>query len=388
MKDINAKPFFSVVGETANGHQWVRETKRLAPIGVLQPLTIRMLKGVASTRQFAKHVPLSKMLALAANHADRFLPSVLPLQAVRETAGGNGPSSSLVSRRLLKQRQEDYLNGSPTRIDASALTARQKEILRLIAEGFANKQMAGVLSLSVKTVEKHRQALMNKLNIHTIAMLSRYAVTSGVVEPNRVPGGSATPSSHFTGGPIVLCLLTDSECPPRHEQRALCRRRRSRLAPPAALANHTPTKGISMKIKDIITRDPVCISPEASLAEAARKMRILDVGLLLVNEQDRLVGAVTDRDITVRAVAEGLDPQTVKVRRVMTRGVVCCFEDRNLEDAAHLMEEQQVRRLPVLDQEKHLVGIVSISDLAARAHDPALASEVLESVSSHAHSAH
>jgi len=139
-----------------------------------------------------------------------------------------------------------------------------------------------------------------------------------------------------------------------------------------------------MKVKDISTSDPQCISPDASLTEAARKMRLLDIGMLPVCENDHLVGTVTDRDITVRAVAEGFDPKTVKVRQMMTQEVVYCFENRSVEEAAHLMEEKKIRRLPVLDQEKHLVGIVSIGDLAARAHERKLAGEVLEHVAQRA----
>jgi len=135
-----------------------------------------------------------------------------------------------------------------------------------------------------------------------------------------------------------------------------------------------------MKIKEISTPDPQCIGPNASLTEAAKKMRILDIGMLPVCENDRLIGTVTDRDITVRAVAEGLDPKTVKVRQMMTQEVVYCFENRSVEEAAHLMEEKQIRRLPVLDAQRHLVGIVSIGDLATRAHEQKLAGEVLERV--------
>jgi len=142
-----------------------------------------------------------------------------------------------------------------------------------------------------------------------------------------------------------------------------------------------------MKVKDISTPDPQCIGPNAPLIEAAKKMRILDVGMLLVCENERLIGTVTDRDITVRAVAEGLDPKTVKVREMMTQEVVYCFENRSVEEAAHLMEEKKIRRLPVLNQEKHLVGIVSIGDLAARAHERKLAGEVLEHVAQRARAA-
>jgi CBS domain-containing protein len=140
-----------------------------------------------------------------------------------------------------------------------------------------------------------------------------------------------------------------------------------------------------MKVKEISTPDPECISPVATLSEAARKMRLLDVGILLVREQERLVGTVTDRDITVRAVAEGLDPKVARVRQVMTRGVVCCYEDRTVEEAARLMEDRQIRRLPVVDEEKHLVGIVSITDLAIRAHNESLAGQVLECVAGRPH---
>jgi CBS domain-containing protein len=135
-----------------------------------------------------------------------------------------------------------------------------------------------------------------------------------------------------------------------------------------------------MKIKEISTPEPQCISPNASLTEAAKKMRILDIGMLPVCENDRLIGTVTDRDITVRAVAEGLDPKTVKVRQMMTQEVVYCFENRTVEEAAQLMEEKKIRRLPVLDAQRHLVGIVSIGDLAARAHEQKLAGQVLERV--------
>ncbi len=136
-----------------------------------------------------------------------------------------------------------------------------------------------------------------------------------------------------------------------------------------------------MKVKEIITTNPQCISPSASLTEAAQKMRALDVGILPVCEHDRLIGTMTDRDIAVRAVAEGLDPKTVNVRQMMTPGVIYCYEDGTVEEAAQLMEEKQIRRLPVLDADDHLVGIFSLGDLAVRAHQRRLAGQVLERVS-------
>ena len=138
-----------------------------------------------------------------------------------------------------------------------------------------------------------------------------------------------------------------------------------------------------MKIKEIITPEPQCISPDATLVEAAEDMKSLDVGILPICENDRLVGTVTDRDIIVRAVAEGRDPHTTKVREVMSGKIIYCFDDQNVEDAASMMEKSQVRRLPVLDHDKRLVGIISIGDLAARAHQDELAGRTLAAVAAH-----
>jgi CBS domain-containing protein len=110
-------------------------------------------------------------------------------------------------------------------------------------------------------------------------------------------------------------------------------------------------------------------------------MKELDVGLLPVCEEDRLVGMVTDRDITIRSTSEGLDPWTTPVRDAMTREVIFCFEDQDVAEAARLMKEMQVRRLAVLNREKRLVGIVSLADLAVDAGDEQMAGQTLERVS-------
>jgi CBS domain-containing protein len=111
-------------------------------------------------------------------------------------------------------------------------------------------------------------------------------------------------------------------------------------------------------------------------------MRDLDVGPLPVcGPQDRLVGMVTDRDITIRGIAEGLDPRTARIRDVMTPNIIYCFEDQDVEEAAQLMKENQIRRLVVLNQDKRLVGIVSLADLAVDGHDEMLAGSTLEAVS-------
>ena len=141
----------------------------------------------------------------------------------------------------------------------------------------------------------------------------------------------------------------------------------------------TRTKHI-MKISEILTPNPQCIGPETTLTAAAQKMKSLDVGILPICEKDRLVGTVTDRDITIRAVASGTNPNTGTVRDAMTPDIVYCFDDEDVEDAAELMEQKQVRRLPVLSRDKRLVGILSLGDLAVRTQREKLAGEVLERV--------
>ena len=136
-----------------------------------------------------------------------------------------------------------------------------------------------------------------------------------------------------------------------------------------------------MQVKDVMTRGAECVRPDATLQEAAQKMKSLDVGPLPVCDNDRLVGMLTDRDITVRAVAEGKDPRATRVRDAMTEGICYCFEDDDVADAARVMKERQIRRLVVLDGNKRLAGIVSLGDLAVETGDEHLAGETLEHVS-------
>src|SRR5687768_17541668 len=100
-----------------------------------------------------------------------------------------------------------------------------------------------------------------------------------------------------------------------------------------------------MRVKEVMTRGVECVSPNANLQEAAAKMKSLDVGTLPVCDNDRLVGMITDRDITVRATAEGEAPRDIRVRDIMTPEVIYCFEDALVGEAARLMEQKQVRRL-------------------------------------------
>ena len=118
-----------------------------------------------------------------------------------------------------------------------------------------------------------------------------------------------------------------------------------------------------MKVSEIMTRGVEVASPDDTLQKAAGRMAELDAGVLPVGENDRLVGMLTDRDIAVRAVAQGKGPDT-KVREAMTPEVRYCFEDEDLDDVVRNMGEQKVRRLPVMSRDKRLVGIVSLGDVA------------------------
>jgi CBS domain-containing protein len=136
-----------------------------------------------------------------------------------------------------------------------------------------------------------------------------------------------------------------------------------------------------MRVEKIMTRGVECVGPDATLEEAARRMRDLDVGPLPVCDGDRLAGILTDRDIVIRAVAVGRDPKRTKVEEVMTPGILYVFEDQSVEEATDLMRQNQVRRIVVLDRNKKLVGIVSLGDLAVDGRDEALSGATLEAIS-------
>ena len=126
-----------------------------------------------------------------------------------------------------------------------------------------------------------------------------------------------------------------------------------------------------MNISEVMSQDVRIASPKDTLQHAAQLMRDIDAGILPVGENDRLIGMLTDRDITVRAVAEGKAPDTCQVHEVMSPDIKYVYEDESLDDAARIMGELQVRRLPVLSRDKRLVGIVSLGDVALMEEDSA-----------------
>jgi CBS domain-containing protein len=123
-------------------------------------------------------------------------------------------------------------------------------------------------------------------------------------------------------------------------------------------------------------------APDTPLSEVAKIMRDADVGAVPIGENDRLIGMVTDRDIVCRGFADGKDPASLTARDVMTQGIVYCTEDQSIEDAIHLMESKQIRRMPVLNDKKRMTGMLSLGDLShAAGHE--LTGELAEAVSAH-----
>jgi CBS domain-containing protein len=129
-----------------------------------------------------------------------------------------------------------------------------------------------------------------------------------------------------------------------------------------------------------MTRDVKVITPDMTIGDAAKKMRDGNFGMMPVEENDRMIGTISDRDIVIRAVAEGMDFST-KVRDVMSKGIAWAYEDETVEEATTIMSERQVRRLPVVNRDKRLVGIVALGDIALEHSEIEPAAEALSEIS-------
>jgi CBS domain-containing protein len=134
------------------------------------------------------------------------------------------------------------------------------------------------------------------------------------------------------------------------------------------------------RVSDLMTRGVRTVAPDESMLLAAQAMEALDVGVIPVCDGRKLVGVVTDRDIVLRGVAQGCEAAQTPVKSVMTRDACWCFEDQSVEEASEQMREAQIRRLPVVDRDKHLVGMLSLGDVATKGAVEASA-ETLEEVS-------
>ncbi len=180
-----------VVGEAGNGREAVKLASALRPDVIVMDIAMPLLNGLEATRQILQTQPAARVLILSAHSDDAYLENVLALgaagylikqsaahilpQAIRQIHQGERFFSPRIARRL-QQRKLSTPAGGPK------LTPREMEVLQLIAEGHPNKKTADLLHISIKTVEKHRQSLMEKLDIHDTASLTRYAIATGIIE--------------------------------------------------------------------------------------------------------------------------------------------------------------------------------------------------------------
>jgi len=137
-----------------------------------------------------------------------------------------------------------------------------------------------------------------------------------------------------------------------------------------------------MKVKEAMHKGVEWREPSTPISEIAKIMKESDIGAVPIGENDKLVGMVTDRDIACRAVANGMDPSTTTAGDVMTKGIIYCMENEDVDDAVHLMENKQIRRLPVINDKKRMVGMLSLGDLShSVSHE--LVGELAEAVADH-----
>ena len=189
-----------IVGEAEDGRQAVALVKKLRPAVVLMDIAMPLLNGLEATRQIRKDFPDTKVLILSAHSHAAFVKQVTDLgaagfllkhtssavlaTAIREVHKGNTFYSPSISKRLNGGDQKSVDREGNSKKKNSCLSSREVEVLQLIAEGQANKQVAAELGLSFKTVDKYRQSLMGKLNIHDVAGLTRYAIAEGIIKSN------------------------------------------------------------------------------------------------------------------------------------------------------------------------------------------------------------
>ncbi len=195
---LSTEPDIEVVGEAENGRQAVQLAKRLQPAVVVMDIAMPLLNGLEATRQIVKSVPATKVLILSAHADDEYIEQVtlagaagylikqtsahVLSKAIREVQQGKTLFSPSIAGRLHDLHLDLPDRGRRIKKRGIALTSREVEVLQLIAEGKANKQVARELGISIKTVEKHRQHLMRKLDIHDTAGLTRYAIAAGIIE--------------------------------------------------------------------------------------------------------------------------------------------------------------------------------------------------------------
>jgi DNA-binding NarL/FixJ family response regulator len=216
---LSVESDIEVVGEAGNGRQAVQMAHELHPEIVVMDIAMPVLNGLEATRQIVDDGLPVKVLVLSSYADDEFVHQLTEagasgylvkhtaasdlIKAVREIAKGNAYFSPSILKRLLELYRESNIQGRLVRRRNEHLTSREQEVLQMVAEGHVNKQIAATLNLSIKTVEKHRQQLMDKLDVHDIAGLTRYAIAHGVVEcAGRIRGSVDTMEDSGTGGRV------------------------------------------------------------------------------------------------------------------------------------------------------------------------------------------
>lgn len=195
---LKSETDIQVVGEAENGRQAVALAASLGPDVVVMDIAMPLLNGLEATRQILHATPTTRVLILSAHADDAYVEQAMALGAagylikqtaahalavsIREVAKGRQIFSTSVSNRRQHHQRKAKAMGELPKKDAARLTSREMEVLQLIAEGKANKETASELHISIKTVEKHRQKVMEKLNIHDTASLTRYAISAGIIE--------------------------------------------------------------------------------------------------------------------------------------------------------------------------------------------------------------
>jgi DNA-binding NarL/FixJ family response regulator len=197
---LAAEQDIEIVAEADNGRQAVQLVKKFLPDVAVIDIAMPVLNGLEATRQIIHSVPTTRVLILSSYSDDEYISQVTEagaagylvkqtaandlLKAIREAQKGNAFFSPSIAKRLRDQCREAFVTGQSVKKRSDYLTTREAEVLQLIAEGRANKQIAAELSISIKTVEKHRQQVMNKLGIHDVAGLTRHAIAKGIIENN------------------------------------------------------------------------------------------------------------------------------------------------------------------------------------------------------------
>jgi DNA-binding NarL/FixJ family response regulator len=201
---LGMEPDIAIVGEANTGREAVDMTRRLRPDVVVMDIAMPILNGLEATRRILRSAPSTRVLILSAHADHAYVDRVIALggagylikqsscdvlaRAVRDAARGKTVFSPAIASRLCHHGHRARASGElPPNADAACLSPREMEVLQLIAEGKANKETAALLQISIKTVEKHRQKIMEKLNIHDTASLTRYAICAGIVESSVQP---------------------------------------------------------------------------------------------------------------------------------------------------------------------------------------------------------